>query len=183
MILKRVQAHNGPQKGTVYHFQLLLICGGAARDESDSLTRSIFLIEPLALFFLNILVLILHKRQFIIHGFFVSLSLSLICLRYYDIFSLDKCLNPLWWTYFYIHNVPIPINDLTLHGGGIKSYFSHIGVCYLPEDKVDVEQELPAEGVAPAAQEKGADDREQVIHNALVYLQLSTVIHQKNSDN
>ncbi len=62
-----------------------------------------------------------------------------------------------------------------------KSHFSHIGVCYPPEDKVDVEQELPAEGVAPAAQEKGADDREQMIHNALVYL--STIIHQKNSGN
>ena len=40
----------------------------------------------------------------------------------------------------------------------------------LPEDIVDVEEELPAEGVAPAAQEEGAEDGEQVVHNALVHL-------------
>ena len=47
---------------------------------------------------------------------------------------------------------------------------SNCRLFHQPKDKVDVEEELPAEGVAPAAEEEGADDREQVVHDALVYL-------------
>jgi len=39
-----------------------------------------------------------------------------------------------------------------------------------PEDKVDVEEQLPAKSVTPAPQEEGAEDREQVVHNTLVHL-------------
>ena len=52
---------------------------------------------------------------------------------------------------------------------------SNCRLFHQPKDKVDVEEELPAEGVAPAAEEEGADDREQVVHDALVHLSCEIV--------
>jgi hypothetical protein len=45
-----------------------------------------------------------------------------------------------------------------------------IKMAHVPEDKVDVEEDFSPKGITPAAQEKGANDREQMINNALVHL-------------
>jgi hypothetical protein len=43
-------------------------------------------------------------------------------------------------------------------------------MAYVPEDKEDVEEDFSSKGITPATQEKGANDREQMINNALVHL-------------
>jgi hypothetical protein len=51
-----------------------------------------------------------------------------------------------------------------------KDVFNILVFTESPEGEVDVEEELPAEGVTPAAHEEGADDGEQVVHDTLVHL-------------
>ena len=56
------------------------------------------------------------------------------------------------------------------HEGGVEHEAA--GVDHA-EEEVGVEKPLATKGVAPAAQEEGADDREDVINNTLIHLELS----------
>ena len=44
------------------------------------------------------------------------------------------------------------------------------------EEEISVQQPFPTKGVAPAAQEEGADDGKDVVDNALVHLELSNFV-------
>ena len=44
---------------------------------------------------------------------------------------------------------------------------------YLPKSKINVENDFPAKSIAPAAEEEGTNNREQMINYALINLKHS----------